>query len=109
MADAPIVKSRRVTRDKLAAIFKSHELIKAFENLIDDVSVAIPAAVGAEADNADTVLKAASFSRQPAPAPSMNNDTVDIMAAQLFARQVPTPAVPSDTASAILASQIFGA
>lgn len=109
MADAPIVKSRRVTRDKLAAVFKSHELIKAFEDLIDDVSVTLPDAVEAEADNADTVLKAASFSRQPAPAPSMNNDAAGVMSAQLFARQAPAPAPAPDAASGILAAQIFGA
>lgn len=86
MADAPIVKSRRITRDKLAAVFKSHEMIKAFEDLIEDVRVTMPDAVEAVADDADTVLKASSFSRQ---SPTM-------------------PPVP-DAASGILATQIFGA
>lgn len=39
MAD---IRSRRITRDKLAKIFKDHELVKAFENLTQDVIVTLP-------------------------------------------------------------------
>lgn len=132
MADIPTVKSRRITRDKLATFLGSHELIKAFENLIEDVVVTIPEAVAAEAEDMDTVLKAGAFSRQAAPVPQTNDDAASLMAAQLFARpapvappqrgdiepiieaqlfarQAPSPQAAPDASSVILAAQIFGA
>lgn len=42
MADRPPVQSQRLTRDKIALISKNLEIIKAFENLIRDVSVVLP-------------------------------------------------------------------
>lgn len=41
----PAVRSQQLTRDKLAEFLKSHELIKAFENLSYDVSQTLPDAV----------------------------------------------------------------
>ena len=42
MAERPPVQTKALTREKIAHIFKSHELIKAFENMIRDVSVVLP-------------------------------------------------------------------
>lgn len=42
MASSIPIKTRRLTRDKIAAILKSQELIKAFENIIEDVTVTLP-------------------------------------------------------------------
>lgn len=44
---ATSVSTRPLTRDKLAQFLKSHELIKAFENLTADVSAALPEAIDA--------------------------------------------------------------
>ena len=45
MPERPIVKTRRITRDKLAQFLPSHELIKAFEDMSSDVSTTIPDAI----------------------------------------------------------------
>jgi hypothetical protein len=45
MAERPQVKTKPVTRDKLAAFLPNHELIRAFENLTRDVSEVLPDAV----------------------------------------------------------------
>lgn len=86
MADTPAVKTRKISRDKLAQFLPNLELIKAFENLVDDVSDALPAAIGSSATDADTVLGADVF--RP--------------------RVAALPHIPDDTTSAILAAQIFG-
>lgn len=59
MADRPNVLTRDVTRDKLAAIFKSHELVKAFENLSRDVGTTLPNATQQAASDAEEALAAA--------------------------------------------------
>lgn len=46
----PAVRSQQLTRDKLAEFLKSHELIKAFENLSYDVSQTLPDAVQIDAE-----------------------------------------------------------
>lgn len=86
MADRPEVKTRRITRDKLASFLKSHELIKAFEDLAADVSETLP----------DAIMNATA-------------DTGSVLAFASFARPIPPVPLPVDAASQVLASQIFGA
>jgi hypothetical protein len=49
------VRTKPVTRDKLAQVFQSHELIKLFENLAQDVSSTLPVAT----DNATAIAQQA--------------------------------------------------
>lgn len=53
MADPVTVKTRRVTREKLAAVFKSQELLKLIENLSEDVVSTLPAAIEAGAGSGE--------------------------------------------------------
>lgn len=84
MADRPSVRTKRLSRDKLATFLKSHELIKAFEHIAVDVGETLPDAIADFAQDSGSVLAARSFTR-PIP-------------------QLP----PEDAASQILAAQIFG-
>jgi hypothetical protein len=63
MATRPSVRTRPVTRDKLAAIFKSHELVKAFENMVGDVGEVLPDATEAATAAAELALSRANALR----------------------------------------------
>lgn len=56
MATKPPVKTKPVTRNKLAAVFDSHELVKAFEDIADDVSKTLPDATQQAQQTADDAL-----------------------------------------------------
>lgn len=84
MADRPPVKTRRITRDKLAQFLPTHELIKAFEDLSADVSQTLPDAIDGATVDAGSLLATASFARQPPRAPVFNNAASDILASQIF-------------------------
>lgn len=56
------LRTRRITRDKLASFLPSHELIKAFENLVDDVVEIVPAS-DESISTADTALSEAAAAR----------------------------------------------
>lgn len=46
MATAAVtVRTKRLTREKLASVFPNHEMVKAFESLTEDVGVSIPDAI----------------------------------------------------------------
>jgi hypothetical protein len=109
MADLPTVKTKRITRDKLAQFLPSHELIKAFENLSEDVAETLPDAISGAAVDAGSVIASMSFTRPIATPPAPDGDAGQVIAGAAFARQVQQPAAPDDTASQILATQIFGA
>lgn len=75
MASRPAVKTTPITRDKLATFLGSHELIKAFENIVQDVSVIIPddtetisIAVDTAQETADSGVVAAAAARALAEA-----------------------------------------
>lgn len=55
----PAVRSQQLTRDKLAEFLKSHELIKAFENLSYDVSQTLPDAAALDSEIAEDALATA--------------------------------------------------
>lgn len=70
MADRPAVKVKPITRDKLATFLGSHELIKAFENLVEDVGVTLPdaslnnaRAIDTAQESADTAIAASIAAR----------------------------------------------
>lgn len=73
MASRPAVKVRPITRDKLATFLGSHELITAFENLVEDVATTIPddtetlsIAVDAAQETADGAIVSAAAARSVA-------------------------------------------
>lgn len=56
------LRTRKITRDKLASFLPSHELIKAFENLIQDVEEVVPE-TNISQDTADSALSEAAAAR----------------------------------------------
>lgn len=88
MADPVSVKTRQISRDKLAKFLPTLELIKAFENLSEDVSKTLPDAIDAVAGDvtdADALLAASAFVKpQTAPPPAFTSPASDILAGQIF-------------------------
>jgi HPt (histidine-containing phosphotransfer) domain-containing protein len=106
MADV-VVRTRRITRDKLAQFLPSHELIKAFESFTDDIISTLPTAIGENADAindaqqmADSALALAAAAMGmanlaaqlaavpndgPPPAPVITDQAPDDLVAQLAA------------------------
>jgi hypothetical protein len=87
MADRILVLTRPMTREKLAEFLPNFEAIKTFENMQRDIADNLPNALNGVAADADTVLTLGAYSHPP-PANAL---------------------AITDTASQILASQIFGA
>lgn len=85
MADRPVTKTRRITREELARFLPSHRAIKAFEDLIEDLQ-SLPDSIASTSDDQDTILAGATY-RPHVPVPVHN---------------------PDDSSSQILATQIFG-
>lgn len=86
MAERPPIKSRQLTRDDLAQFLPNPKLIRAFELITEDVTVTLPDAIAGAGSDADNVLATSSFS------PPQQPDALQL----------------TDTASPILAAQIFG-
>lgn len=95
------LRTRKITRDKLATFLPSHELIKAFENLIQDVEEVVPDA-NISQDTADSALSEAAAARAvaesvkklvlalgaaPPPAPAARSEPVDDLASQVATLQ----------------------
>lgn len=59
MADRPAVTSQPITRDKLATFLKSHELIKAFENMLKDIRQVLPDSIEQNSGTIDDLAIAA--------------------------------------------------
>lgn len=91
------LRTRKITRDKLASFLPSHELIKAFENLIQDVEEVVPD-TNISQDTADSALSEAAaaravaesvkklvlaFGASPPPAPAERSKPVDDLTAQI--------------------------
>lgn len=139
MAERPPVKTKKLTRDKLAKFLPNHESIKAFEDVVSDVSETLPDAIGGLTESADTVISGEVFRRRsdPPPVPGGASDAGQILAVEAFRRRSPqaaavaqdgsdlgqvlaietfrrraqpAPVVGAESdASAILATQVFGA
>lgn len=76
------IKSRRISRDKLQAVFKSHELVVAFENLTQDVAEVLPGSVAELAGSiAGAVSAAESAQLAAAAAEDTAADAQDVAAA----------------------------
>jgi hypothetical protein len=84
MADRPPVKTRPITRDKLAQFLPSHELIKAFEDMASDVSKVLPDAIEGTTVDSSSLLATVAFARPPATPPAFHNAASDILAGQVF-------------------------
>lgn len=86
MAERPDVKTRRLTRDKLALFLPNQESIKALENMSLDVGETLPDAIEGMATNADTLLSAQGFlPRGPAHhEPRIDGDAQRILSTQIF-------------------------
>jgi hypothetical protein len=110
MAERPPVKTRPITRGKLSSFLPTHELIKAFENLSEDVSQTLPDAIEGSSVDASTVIAGAMFQQRQPPMPAPSIDSVDaVMAGAAFQPRTPTPpAEPPSALQTILANQIFG-
>lgn len=102
-----VVKTRKLTRNKLATFLSNQELIKAFENLTEDVSTTIPGAMdgntgatesaqetadlalalanAAQAIAAQAVLTAATVLNDGPPPVPFVSEPVDDITAQLAA------------------------
>lgn len=84
MADRPAVKTQRIGRDKLAQFLPTHELIKAFENISTDVSETLPDAIEGAAVDSNSLIATVAFARPPASPPVFHNSASDILAGQIF-------------------------
>lgn len=85
MADRPIVKSSQLTRDDLAQFLPNPKLIRSFELMTEDVTQTLPDAIAGAGSNVDNVLSTASFSPPQQPAALQLTDTASpILAAQIF-------------------------
>lgn len=86
MADRPIVKTRRLTRDKLSTFLKSLEMIKAFENLTSDVGTTLPDAIEGISQDAGNVLAVGAFGSRPPMHHELQNEgeANRVLAGQIF-------------------------
>lgn len=85
MAERPDVKTRSLTRNKLATFLNSHELIKAFEDMSQDVSEVIPDAIAGLNEDSDSLISASAFLPRVPQLPPRQDDTVGlILASQIF-------------------------
>ncbi len=110
MAERPLVKTRPITREKLATFLPTHELIKAFENLSADVSETLPDAIEGASVDASTVIAGSMFQprRDPAPAPDVDSVAAVMAGAAFQPRNPQPPAEPPSALQTILSTQIFG-
>lgn len=86
MSDVPdVFTHRNLPRNELDKFFHNNPRIrKAFEDLLLDVGVTLPDAIGAQAENSQVVLALRTFTPPPPPPPPPNNDAAGILAAQIF-------------------------
>lgn len=101
MASRPPVKTKKLTRDKLAKFLPNHESIKAFEDVTEDVSTTIPDAIEGMTESVDTLIAGEVFRRRaaPAPVPGGTSDTGQILAVEAFRRRAPQPAAVAQDGS----------
>jgi hypothetical protein len=112
MADRPSVKTRPITRDKLAQFLPSFELIKAFEAMTQDITETLPDAIAQGSEEVTTVLSAEVFRhRDPVPSPLQQQPVDASTALSLMAfspRPQAAPLSRDDDMSRLIANQIFG-
>lgn len=105
MADRPQVLTQLVSRDKLAAVFKSQEMIKAFENLTRDVSTTLPDASAGNSSAIETAQATANAAAALATTANGNAATAQAGVAALNAVPFVTisvsPTVANERALAI--------
>lgn len=111
MSDTPDVQTRRnLPRNELDKFFRDNPRIrKAFEDLLLDVGVTLPEAIGDSSAAVTSVLAQTTFARPPVPVPAPASDQSQMLAAAAFTRPQPPAPPVNDAAGLILAGQIFGA
>lgn len=95
------LRTAKITRDKLALFLPTHELIKAFENLVQDVEEVVPATNDSQ-DTADSALSESAAARAiaesvkklvvalvsaPPQAPAARQEPIDDLTAQVATLQ----------------------
>lgn len=111
MSETPDVFTRRnLPRNELDRFFHGNPRIrKAFEDLLLDVAVTLPDAIGGDGADAGSVIAQKAFGRLPTPPQVVPSDSAQMLAAAVFIRPQPPAQPANDAASLILAGQIFGA
>lgn len=99
MADV-VVKTKPISRDKLATFLGNQELIKAFENLADDVSTALPTAVNKNSSGVSNAQASAASAAASASAAQASAN-----AAQADANSLKTPQYLVLTTSPVLTGE----
>lgn len=102
-----------ILRIELREVFGNRpRLIKAFENLLYDVSSTIPGQFSGVPEDTQTQLAVDVYARRdalPSPLALMEGEASHQLAIQAFLPHIPLVApVPPDDAGAVLASQVFG-
>lgn len=89
MADTPTIQTRKLTREQIADVVgKNPRAIKLIEALTADVSQTLPDAIAGTTEDAGSLLAADAYRRRAVPA---------------------LPFAAESDASAVIASQVFGA
>ena len=111
MSDTPKVETKRnLPRNELDQFFRGNPRVrKAFEDLLLDVGVTLPEAIGEASDSSSSVLAQRAFSQPSAQIPQPVDDAARMLVAAAFARSQPPAQPVNDVAGLILAGQIFGA
>lgn len=84
MADRPAVVSKRVTRADLAEFLPNSRAIRAFENMVHDLTQTLPDAIEGATFDVGSLLAVSSLARPPAPTPTFNDAASDVLATQIF-------------------------
>lgn len=86
MSDTPdVLTPRTLPRAELAKFFRDNpRLRKAFEDLLSDVGVTLPNAIGDTSQSESSVLTQRAFAPQHFPAPAANDAAGLILAGQIF-------------------------
>lgn len=100
MADPAVTTPRLITRDKLRAVFKSHEMVVAMEKLLYDVSNVLPGAAGSASSEAAAAAAAAAAAQSTATAAA-----AAAAAAQADANALKLPSYVAIAASATIANE----
>lgn len=84
MAERPEVLSKRVTRADLAEFLPNSRAIRAFENMVQDLTQTLPDAIENSSADADSLLAVATFVAPPSLPPTFHNAASDMLAGQIF-------------------------
>jgi hypothetical protein len=85
MAGSPSTRTQRLPREELAEFLPNHRAIKAFENLVADVTQTLPQAIASTTEDAGSVVAMEMFRhRMPDRLPQFDDDAGRLIAIQVF-------------------------